>query len=89
MSAAGIETIEHPSTAQERLMHETVHQIRSDQEAIQTAHQMAEQFEKEASERDHHRRLPYAEIELLSTSGLWGISIPKAFGGPGSIPYHR
>jgi SfnB family sulfur acquisition oxidoreductase len=82
MSSVGIETIAHPTTNRDSLQHQTVHRIRSDQEAIRTAQQIAAQFEAEASERDQNRRLPYAEIELLTRSGLWGITIPKAFGGP-------
>jgi alkylation response protein AidB-like acyl-CoA dehydrogenase len=45
--------------------------------------QIARELEAEASARDRERRLPQAEIELLTRSGLWGITIPKEFGGPG------
>ena len=82
MSSVGIETIAHPTTNRDSLQPQTVHRVHSDQEAIRTAQQIAAQFEAEASERDQKRRLPYAEIELLTRSGLWGITIPKAFGGP-------
>src|ERR1700693_525073 len=82
MSSAGIETIAYPPTNLEPIQHQTVHRIRSDHEAIRTARQIAAQFEAEASERDKNRRLPFTEIELLTKSGLWGITIPKAFGGP-------
>lgn len=57
------------------------HIIQSDQEAIQIAQQLAIEFKKQAALRDHERRLPLAEIEQYSQSGLWGITIPKAFGG--------
>lgn len=59
------------------------HVIRSDEEAIQIAQQLAHEFAKEASARDYERRLPLKEIEQYSASGLWGITIPKAFGGAG------
>jgi SfnB family sulfur acquisition oxidoreductase len=36
-----------------------------------------------ASERDRERRLPHAEIEWFSQSGLWGITVPRAYGGAG------
>lgn len=57
--------------------------IRSDAEAIEIATALAAEFAREASERDRLRRLPAAEIDLFSDSGLWAITIPKAFGGPG------
>ncbi|MCB5184329.1 SfnB family sulfur acquisition oxidoreductase [Methylobacillus gramineus] len=59
------------------------HRISSDEEAISVAHQLAEQFRKEASERDRDRRLPVAELDAFSQSGLWAITIPKAYGGVG------
>lgn len=33
--------------------------------------------------RDRERRLPVAELDEFSASGLWGITIPKAYGGAG------
>ncbi len=36
---------------------------------------------EEASLRDRQRRLPVAELEAFSQSGLWGISVPRAYGG--------
>lgn len=57
--------------------------IRSDEEAIEIAKQLAEEFRLEASIRDHERRLPLSEINKYSQSGLWAINIPKEFGGAG------
>lgn len=59
------------------------HRIRSDEEAIAVAKQLAETFAKEASARDRERRLPVAELDAYSQSGLWAITIPKAYGGAG------
>ncbi|MPS49147.1 SfnB family sulfur acquisition oxidoreductase [Methylobacillus sp.] len=59
------------------------HRIRSDEEAIQVAHQLAKEFEKEASERDRHRKLPIAELDAFSQSGLWAMTIPGEYGGAG------
>ena len=73
----------NPSRSLDSLKPSAAHRLRSDQEAIQTAQQIARELEAEASARDRERRLPQAEIELLTRSGLWGITIPKAFGGPG------
>jgi hypothetical protein len=83
MSSTGVENLVQPSGSPDSFKLPAVHRIRSDQEAIQTAQQIARELEAEASVRDRERRLPQAEIELLTRSGLWGITIPKAFGGPG------
>ncbi|MGE8609523.1 MAG: acyl-CoA dehydrogenase family protein, partial [Acinetobacter baumannii] len=40
-----------------------------------------EQFKKTAVERDAKRILPYTEIDALSQSGLWAITVPKQYGG--------
>jgi SfnB family sulfur acquisition oxidoreductase len=83
MSATGLENLIQPSRSFHSSKLPPAHRIRSDQEAIQTAQQLAKELEAEASVRDRERRLPHAEIELLSKSGLFGITIPKAFGGAG------
>jgi SfnB family sulfur acquisition oxidoreductase len=57
--------------------------IQSDEEAIQIAKQLAEKFAKEASLRDSNRRLPVDELNEFSQSGLWGITVPKQYGGAG------
>ena len=59
---------------------QNAHIIQNDAEAIQVAKQLAHEFAKEASLRDQERRLPINEIQQYSQSGLWGITIPKAFG---------
>jgi alkylation response protein AidB-like acyl-CoA dehydrogenase len=83
MSSAGLENSVHPAASLEPLGLPKIHRIRSDQEAIKIAQQIAQQLGAEESARDRDRRLPYAEIEILTASGLWGITIPKVFGGPG------
>ncbi len=40
-------------------------------------------FLANASLRDKHRRLPFAEVDDFSQSGLWAITIPKKYGGAG------
>ena len=57
------------------------HIIQNDQEAIQVAHRLAKRFAQEASVRDREQRLPLPELDEFSQSGLWGIMIPKAYGG--------
>jgi SfnB family sulfur acquisition oxidoreductase len=57
------------------------HRIANDAEAIAVARDLAAEFAREAGERDRDRRLPVAELDVFSASGLWGISVPKAYGG--------
>ncbi|MDH0911802.1 SfnB family sulfur acquisition oxidoreductase [Rhizobium pusense] len=59
------------------------HLIKDDAEAIAVAHELARVFAVGAAERDRERRLPLAEIERFSQSGLWAITVPKEFGGAG------
>ncbi|EEF25137.1 conserved hypothetical protein, partial [Ricinus communis] len=57
------------------------HIITSDAEAISVAKQVASEIAKEAILRDQERRLPRKELDLFSSSGLWGITVPKEYGG--------
>jgi SfnB family sulfur acquisition oxidoreductase len=57
------------------------HLIRSDEEAIDVARRLAATFAEQAAARDRERRLPALELDQFSGSGLWGITIPKAYGG--------
>ena len=57
--------------------------IDSDAQALKVAAELAEHFKRDSALRDRERRLPHEELELFSRSGLWGISVPKAFGGAG------
>ena len=59
----------------------TAHLIKTDAEAISVARALAAEFAPTASKRDRERRLPHEEIERFSASGLWGITVPRAFGG--------
>ncbi|OTG87006.1 SfnB family sulfur acquisition oxidoreductase [Acinetobacter sp. ANC 4558] len=63
------------------LQNENARQIKSDEEAIQVANTLVERFKKNASYRDQNRLLPLEEIVEYSQSGLWGINIPKQYGG--------
>ncbi|HEY1747200.1 MAG TPA: SfnB family sulfur acquisition oxidoreductase [Xanthobacteraceae bacterium] len=57
------------------------HIVRTDAEAIEIAERLAIDLAKGAAERDRERRLPFEEIDTFSQSGLWAITIPKAYGG--------
>jgi SfnB family sulfur acquisition oxidoreductase len=59
----------------------SVPRIRSDAHAIQIAQWLAESFAEESAKRDRERQLPYPEIDAFSRSGLWGITVPRAYGG--------
>ena len=59
------------------------HIIRSDSEAIVIAKELAAEFAVDAAKRDRERILPAAELDRFSKSGLWGITVPKAYGGAG------
>src|ERR1700689_5244278 len=57
--------------------------ITSDAEAIEVAQALAADFAREAADRDRERRLPIAEIDRFSQSGLWAITVPRGYGGAG------
>ncbi|MBC8824295.1 acyl-CoA dehydrogenase family protein, partial [Escherichia coli] len=46
-------------------------------------HALAQRLSEGAAERDRTRRLPRDEIDWFSQSGLWAITVPKAYGGAG------
>ncbi|QYX82392.1 SfnB family sulfur acquisition oxidoreductase [Streptomyces akebiae] len=55
--------------------------IADDAEALAVAAVLAEEFRAGASERDAERRLPRAEVDRLSASGLLAVTVPAAYGG--------
>ncbi|MEK6418389.1 MAG: SfnB family sulfur acquisition oxidoreductase [Burkholderia gladioli] len=55
--------------------------IVDDAHALETAHRLAGELAREAASRDRERRLPFAELDLFSGSGLWGITVPREYGG--------
>jgi len=61
--------------------HGPVNLVKNDEEALALATALAEDFAKEASIRDRDRRLPIPELKKITQSGLWGITVPKAYGG--------
>lgn len=67
----------HPSS-------KPAHRFGSEREAIEAAHALAQDFRREAAARDRERRLPLAELEAYSQSGLWSITVPQAYGGLGA-----
>lgn len=57
--------------------------IKSDVEALEAARRFAASIAGEAVARDRERRLPHAEIEAFTATGLWGITVPPSHGGAG------
>ncbi len=58
------------------------HVIANDAEALDVAQRFAAYAKVDAAVRDRDRRLPWAELERFTASGLGSISVPRAFGGP-------
>jgi SfnB family sulfur acquisition oxidoreductase len=59
------------------------HVIRTADEAIRIAKELASTFAEQASVRDREQRLPLDELDAFSQSGLWGITVPREYGGAG------
>ncbi|MGW5120284.1 SfnB family sulfur acquisition oxidoreductase [Streptomyces noursei] len=59
----------------------TAHVIADDAEALKVAAALAEEFQAGAAERDATRRLPRAELDQLSRSGLLAVTVPAEHGG--------
>ena len=57
------------------------HIIQNDQEALEIAQQLSQQFKQNAVLRDAERILPFEEVEAFSQSGLWAITVPRQYGG--------
>ncbi len=57
------------------------HIIQDDAEAIAIAHRIAALLQEGASTRDRTRSVPPEVVDAFSNSGLWGITVPKAWGG--------
>jgi SfnB family sulfur acquisition oxidoreductase len=65
------------------IQREAAHVIATDQEALQIAHAVAQSLATGASALDKDRRIPYAELDELSASGLLAVTVPREFGGAG------
>ena len=55
--------------------------IRSDDEAIAIAHEIAAVLQPDAAQRDRSGSVPPEIIDTHSNSGLWGITVPRQWGG--------
>lgn len=61
----------------------SVHIVRSDAEALEIVTRLAAEFRKGAQARDQNRILPADEIGELTRNGIFGVAVPKEFGGAG------
>ncbi|MFE4964552.1 SfnB family sulfur acquisition oxidoreductase [Streptomyces sp. NPDC056660] len=59
----------------------TAHVITDEAEALAVAAALAAEFRAGAAERDAERRLPRAELDRLSASGLLAVTVPAGYGG--------
>lgn len=62
----------------------SVRTLRSEQEAITVAWEVAHRIAQIATDSTRNRELPHEQAELLSQSGLTAIAVPKARGGLGA-----
>ncbi|KAF1048408.1 SfnB family sulfur acquisition oxidoreductase [Xylophilus sp.] len=61
----------------------TPDRLADDAAAIAAAHRLADAFAPDAAQRDRDRILPWDELDAFVASGLWAITIPREYGGPG------
>jgi SfnB family sulfur acquisition oxidoreductase len=57
------------------------HVIADGAEAVRIAAELALEIRAGSAERDAGRLLPHEQLELLSARGLFGVTVPAAFGG--------
>ncbi|MFJ2992083.1 SfnB family sulfur acquisition oxidoreductase [Pandoraea sp. NPDC087047] len=55
--------------------------IVDDRQALEVAREFARSIAAGARERDQSRALPWREVTQFSQSGLWGITVPREYGG--------
>ncbi|WP_213989210.1 acyl-CoA dehydrogenase family protein [Sodalis sp. dw_96] len=64
-------------------MTDSVQIISSAAQALEAARALADVWSRSAAEIDAQRRVPVAELDALSRSGLLAITVPREFGGAG------
>ncbi|SFM38162.1 Acyl-CoA dehydrogenase, N-terminal domain [Methylobacterium pseudosasicola] len=57
--------------------------LADDAVALAAARALAAELAEEAVTRDLDRRMPFAEIERFTETGLWAITVPREYGGAG------
>ncbi|WP_298925928.1 SfnB family sulfur acquisition oxidoreductase [uncultured Ramlibacter sp.] len=69
----------HPAAAPAR----PPQRLADDAAALAAAGQLAQEFATDAARRDRERVLPWQELDAFVDSGLWAITVPRAYGGAG------
>ncbi|MCP1194754.1 SfnB family sulfur acquisition oxidoreductase [Acetobacter senegalensis] len=57
--------------------------IENDADAIRVAQQLAAHLKQNAAAREQSDHFPLEELNQYSSSGLWGITVPRSHGGAG------
>ena len=57
--------------------------LTDDAEAIRVATDLAADLAEGSALRDREGLLPLRELDLYSQSGIWSLTVPRAYGGPG------
>lgn len=70
-----------PVSAHYDIRQPDAHVIGNDAEAIAIAHRVAALLREGAAERDRSRQVPADVVDAFSNSGLWGITVPREYGG--------
>ncbi|MGV6872796.1 SfnB family sulfur acquisition oxidoreductase [Pseudochelatococcus sp. B33] len=83
MTNSKLPSAEPPIAAPAPPLAEAAAIIRDDAEALAVARELAADFARDAVARDRERRLPWPELPRYSASGIWGITVPKEYGGAG------
>ncbi len=61
----------------------TPQRIANDAEALAAVQRLADRIAPGAARRDRERLLPWAELDDFVATGLWSITVPREYGGPG------
>ncbi|MGB6117144.1 MAG: SfnB family sulfur acquisition oxidoreductase [Mesorhizobium sp.] len=76
MTASNAARSADPSSSSVRIVH-------NDSEALSIVNRLAAEFRTGAQERDQDRILPAKEIDALTQEGIFGVAVPKDYGGAG------
>lgn len=79
VQASNVQTLMRPPEATP--VDRPVHVIKNDEEALAVVEKLAEEFHANAARRDRERILPAKEIDALTLAGVFGITVPKRYGG--------
>ena len=73
----------HPEPTPAQAPRNAPHRITTDAESIIAAQHYAARIAPGAAQRDRERLLPWDALDDFVATGLWTITVPQAYGGPG------